>query len=235
MAAIEIFKNESFGEVRVAGTSEEPLFCLADVCKAVELSNPSSVKARLDEEDVQLLDLHALNYTEGIGNSKANFVTESGFYDVILQSSSPKVKPFRKWITSEVLPSIRKTGGYTAQQPLSPSELILRLAKMNVENERKMKELSDNQQRLESEIEEIRQRTITDLHKSTIVAYVSRNNIKLDVKRYGAMGRKASSICKKRNIPVTKINDIRWGNVNVFPDEVLDEVFGMKGGLAYEN
>lgn len=235
MAAIEIFKNESFGEVRVAGTSEQPLFCLADVCKAVELSNPSSVKARLDEEDVQLLDLHALNYTEGIGNSKANFVTESGFYDVILQSSSPKVKPFRKWITSEVLPSIRKTGSYTAQQPLSPSELILKLAEMNVENERKMKELSDKQQRLETEIEEIRQRTITDLHKSTIVAYVSRNNIKLDVKRYGAMGRKASSICKKRNIPVTKINDIRWGNVNVFPDEVLDEVFGMKGGLDYEN
>lgn len=74
MAAIEIFKNESFGEVRVAGTSEQPLFCLADVCKAVELSNPSSVKARLDEEDVQLLDLHALNYTEGIGNSKANLI-----------------------------------------------------------------------------------------------------------------------------------------------------------------
>ena len=135
----------------------------------------------------------------------------------------------------EELETKEQSGGYTAQQPLSPSELILRLAQMNVENERKMKELSDNQQRLESEIEEIRQRTITDLHKSTIVAYVSRNNIKLDVKRYGAMGRKASSICKKRNIPVTKINDIRWGNVNVFPDEVLDEVFGTKGGLEYES
>lgn len=135
----------------------------------------------------------------------------------------------------EELETKEQSGNYTAQQPLSPSELILKLAEMNVENERKMKELSDKQQRLESEIEEIRQRTITDLHKSTIVAYVSRNNIKLDVKRYGAMGRKASSICKKRNIPVTKINDIRWGNVNVFPDEVLDEVFGMKGGLAYEN
>ena len=135
----------------------------------------------------------------------------------------------------EELETKEQLGDYTAQQPLSPSELILRLAQMNVENERKMKELSDNQQRLESEIEEIRQRTITDLHKSTIVAYVSRYNIKLDVKYYGAMGRKASSICKKKGIPVTKINDIRWGKVSVFPDEVLDEVFGTKVVPAYNN
>lgn len=59
--SIKIFKNDAFGEVRVAGTSEEPLFCLADVCNAVELSNPSSVKTRLNDEDLQPLDLHALN------------------------------------------------------------------------------------------------------------------------------------------------------------------------------
>ena len=116
---IKIFRNERFGEIRTAGTSEEPLFCLADICKAVDLTNPSSVKSRLDSEDVQLLDLHALNYAEGTGNTTANFVTESGFYDVILQSSSLKVKPFRRWITSEVLPSIRKTG---EQEPIA--ELI---------------------------------------------------------------------------------------------------------------
>lgn len=122
---IKIFKNERFGEIRTAGTSKEPLFCLADICKAVDLTNPSSVKSRLDSEDVQLLDLHALNYTEGIGNTTANFVTESGFYDVILQSSSPKVKPFRKWITSEVLPSIRKTGGYIHTKESDTEEDIM--------------------------------------------------------------------------------------------------------------
>lgn len=63
MNDIQIFKNEAFGEVRVAGTSEEPLFCLADICKVLELQNPTTVKSRLDSEDVQLLDLHALNYT----------------------------------------------------------------------------------------------------------------------------------------------------------------------------
>lgn len=235
MASIEIFKNESFGEVRVAGTSEEPLFCLADVCRVLEIKNVADCKSRLDQRGVVLTDTPTHNQYGAEVIQKLVYINEKNLYKVIMRSDKPQAEPFQDWVCGEVLPSIRKTGGYTAQQPLSPSELILKLAEMNVENERKMKELSDKQQRLETEIEEIRQRTITDLHKSTIVAYVSRNNIKLDVKRYGAMGRKASSICKKRNIPVTKINDIRWGNVNVFPDEVLDEVFGMKGGLVYES
>ena len=114
MSNLQIFNNPQFGEVRtVISDKGEPMFCLADVCKALELTNPTTVKNRLDKEDVQLIDLHALNLTEGItGNSMANFITESGFYDVILQSTSSRVKPFRKWVTSEVLPEIRKHGGY---------------------------------------------------------------------------------------------------------------------------
>lgn len=113
----------------------------------------------------------------------------------------------------------------SGNEALSPAEVILRLAQRNVDNERKMREIERKQERLQSEIEDIRQRTTTDLGRSTIVAYVSRNNIKLDVKRFGAMGRKASTLCKKRDIPITKIHDVRWGQVSVFPDEILDEVF----------
>jgi prophage antirepressor-like protein len=123
---IQIFENPKFGEVRVVGTSEEPLFCLLDICKAVGLTNPSSVKQRLDDEDVQLVDLHALNSAYGaIGNTTTNFITEAGLYDVLLQSSSLKVKPFRKWVTSEVLPAIRKTGGYMVARPDETSEELL--------------------------------------------------------------------------------------------------------------
>lgn len=231
MASIEIFKNENFGEVRVAGTSEQPLFCLADVCKVLELGNPSQVKTRLEDGVISNEVI-----PDSLGRQQeTTFVNEDGLYDVILDSRKPQAKAFRKWITSEVLPSIRKTGSYSAGQQLSPSELILKLAQINVENERKMKAIEEKQARIESEIEEIKQRTVTDLHRSTIVAYVSRYNIKLDVKYYGAMGRKASSICKKKGIPVTKINDIRWGKVSVFPDEVLDEVFGTKVVPTYNN
>lgn len=136
MNEVSIFRNEIFGEVRVTGTSEEPLFCLADICKVVELQNPSSVKARLDEEDVQLIDLHALNpNAEIIGNSMATFVNEAGFYDVLLFSSSPKVKPFRRWVTKEVLPSIRKTGSYSVQS-LSRKELARMVIEAEEEKER---------------------------------------------------------------------------------------------------
>lgn len=108
---------------------------------------------------------------------------------------------------------------------ISQAEMFLQLAQMNVENERKMKELEAKTEELQSELTEIKQRTATDLNQSTIVAYVTRNNIKLEVTKYGAMGRKATSICKKRGIEITKINDVRWGMVSVYPDSVLDEVF----------
>ena len=108
MNSIEIFKNERFGEIRVAGTSDEPLFCLADVCRAIGISNVGNVKSRLDDDDVRLTDT-----TDSLGRTQQiNFVTESGLYDVIIRSDSEIAKPFRKWITSEVLPSIRKTGKY---------------------------------------------------------------------------------------------------------------------------
>ena len=146
MNAIKVFNDSAFGQVRTAGTSENPLFCLSDVCKAVDLSNPSSVKARLDKDDVQLIDLHALNGgQEIVGNSLATFITESGFYEVILFSNSPKVKPFRKWVTKEVLPSIRKTGQYSADTPQTFGEALMLAAKkqLEVEEQQRLIEAKD--------------------------------------------------------------------------------------------
>lgn len=106
---IKIFKNDRFGEIRTAGTSEEPLFCLADVCKVLELGNPSQVKTRLEYGVISNEVI-----TDALGRQQEMiFVNEDGLYDVILDSRKPQAKAFRKWITSEVLPSIRKTGNYS--------------------------------------------------------------------------------------------------------------------------
>ena len=153
MNKIEIFKNERFGEIRVAGTSEEPLFCLADVCKAVGLKNPSSVKIRLDESDLCMSEVGVQTGFKSDGTPamqvvKMTFINESGFYDVLLQSDAPQVKPFRKWVTSEVLPSIRKHGAYmtddviekTLEDPDYMIQLITRLKEekqKRIEAERK--------------------------------------------------------------------------------------------------
>lgn len=109
MEQIKIFQNEQFGKVRIViNESNEPLFCLADVCAVIGISNARNVRKRLDVDDVCQMDV-----IDSLGrNQQVTFITESGLYDVIIRSDSEMAKPFRKWVTSEVLPSIRKTGGY---------------------------------------------------------------------------------------------------------------------------
>lgn len=121
--ALVVFNNEEFGDVRTAGTPDNPKFCLADVCRSLEIGNPSDVKNRLDQGVVSIETLQ----TAG-GMQTLTFINEDGLYDVILDSRKPAAKKFRKWITSEVLPSIRKTGGYNAQ--VSAQDKFLRFAEV---------------------------------------------------------------------------------------------------------
>lgn len=104
-----VFSNPHFGVIRTAGTSENPMFCLADVCKALNLENNRNVSKRLEVDDV-----HTMDITDRLGrNQQTTFVTEQGLYDVILISRKPEAKAFRRWVTGDVLPSIRKTGKYS--------------------------------------------------------------------------------------------------------------------------
>lgn len=121
MNELQIFKNEAFGEVRVTEVDGEPMFCLADVCRVLDLRQ-GDVRQRLSEGVVSTQPLS----TAG-GTQQANFVNEDGLYDVILDSRKPEAKSFRKWITSEVLPSIRKTGGYmVARSDDTPEDIMAR-------------------------------------------------------------------------------------------------------------
>jgi prophage antirepressor-like protein len=115
--SVQVFQNTRFGEIRVAkDRNGEPLFCLADLCKALNLTNPSDVAKKLDAEDKPKLNL-------GLSGQLPTFVTEPGMYTVILRSDSPLAKPMQKWVTSEVLPAIRRTGGYmAAKQDETPEE-----------------------------------------------------------------------------------------------------------------
>lgn len=127
MNELQIFNNEEFGEIRTAVVNNEPMFCLIDICKALEIKNATDVAKRLDEDERTRLNLGRQGDT--------NFITESGLYAVILRSDKPNAKKFRKWVTSEVLPSIRKTGSYN--KPMSTAEKIQLLAQGNEElNER---------------------------------------------------------------------------------------------------
>ena len=107
MKDVQIFNSPQFGEIRtILDADNQPQFCLGDLCKVLSLRT-ADVKNRLTRGVVSTYPLS----TAG-GTQLANFVNEDGLYDVILDSRKPEAKKFRKWITSEVLPAIRKTGGY---------------------------------------------------------------------------------------------------------------------------
>lgn len=101
--------NPNAVTVRMAGTQDAPLWCLADLCKALDLSNPSHVAGRLDEDERGII----LSDTPS-GQQQMVFVTEPGLYKVILRSDKPAAKAFTRWVCHEVLPSLRKFGCYPA-------------------------------------------------------------------------------------------------------------------------
>lgn len=107
-----IFKSENFGEIRVAGTSEEPMFCLADICRVLELQ-VTPTKNRLNEKGVSLIN----TLTNG-GKQNLVYISEPNLYKVIMRSDKPQAEPFQDWVCGEVLPSIRKHGAYATEDTI---------------------------------------------------------------------------------------------------------------------
>lgn len=136
---IKIFNNPQFGQVRIAVNGNgEPMFCLADVCQILDLT-PSKVAQRL-EDDV----LSKYPIVDGLGRGQqANFVNEDGLYDAILDSRKPEAKQFRKWVTGEVLPSIRKHGMYATDSTIEkliadPDFAIQALLNLKAERQKRL-------------------------------------------------------------------------------------------------
>lgn len=121
------FKFESH-EVRTVVINGEPWFVLADLCKALDLTNPSMVADRIDSD--------ALSTTEVIDSmgraQTARIVSEAGLYEVVFLSRKPEAKAFKRWVTHEVIPSIRKTGSYGVQKQLTDDEIVAQALQITV-------------------------------------------------------------------------------------------------------
>lgn len=111
--ALKVFETEDHIQFRTIMRDGEPWFVLADVCGALEIANPRDAAGRLDDDERD-----AVGITDTIGRSQQQtIINESGLYSLILTSRKDGAKRFKKWVTSEVLPSIRKTGGYGGKVP----------------------------------------------------------------------------------------------------------------------
>lgn len=115
MNELQIFNNPEFGEVRTVSIDGEPWLVGKDVAVALKYTNPQkAIRDHVDSEDTTVNESFTVNGTKGL------LINESGLYSLVLSSKLPTAKKFKRWVTSEVLPAIRKTGGYSV--PQSPEE-----------------------------------------------------------------------------------------------------------------
>lgn len=186
MNELQVFKNEEFGEVRSLKIGDEPWFVASDVCKALDISNPTIATQRLDNDERSKFNLGR--------QGEVNIVNEYGLYNLILTSRKPEAKKFKRWITHEVIPSIRKTGGY--QIPDNPMDALKLMFEAQTQTNDKVehiqedvKELKDNKllnpgqynylgtqiRKRVREIKEVRKLVLTAKQNSKLYSFINRD------------------------------------------------------------
>jgi len=229
----------AFGEnqVRVLVLDNEPWFVASDVAKVLEYTETARMMQLVDEEDRQVINPQKLETTKIVESFSSNtfkvsVINESGLYAVIFGSTKQSAKTFKKWVTSEVLPQIRKTGKYEAK-PLTPGELLKFQAEAIIALEQKQDRLELEQQLQAQKLAELE--ALTHQHDAEIdrifnpngryfavMGYYSKHKLgAISVKDAAAIGRKATAYCKKHDIPVTPVADPRFGTVNTYPEDVI--------------
>lgn len=150
MNDLQIFKNSDFGELRTIVKEGEPWFVAIDVCKALEVSNPTVAVSRLDSDEVAKFNLGSLS-------GESNIVSESGLYSLALGSRKPQAKPFKRWVTHEVIPSIRKHGAYATPATI---ESLIQNPESGIKLLTALKEEQDKRKVLEDKVNQDRPKVL---------------------------------------------------------------------------
>lgn len=137
MNDLKIFENLQFVEIRVIDLDGESWFVAADVCRALEISNTTDALNCLDDDEKARLNL-------GLPGGPTNCVNEPGLYSLVLGSRKPEAKAFKRWITHEAIPHIRKTGGYTFGGTSKELQAIFMLDHRTVDHDRRITALEDS-------------------------------------------------------------------------------------------
>lgn len=144
MNDLEIFKNENFGEIRIVRIDGEPYFVGKDVARVLGYSNTrDALNKRVDEEDKEVANCDTLG-----GSQEMTIINESGLYSLVLSSKLPTAKKFKHWITSEVLPSIRKHGMYAVDDLLNDPDLAIKAFTALKEEKERNKVLQEDNDRM---------------------------------------------------------------------------------------
>lgn len=214
-------------EFRIYGDFENPLFLAKDVAEWIEHSDVSTMLKGIDENEKLIQTIFVSGQ-----NRDMWFLTEDGLYEVLMLSRKPIAKEFKKQV-KEILRTIRKTGRYE-KKPLTQAELILQQAQWMVEAENRISNIEDNVSGIVNTIESNdksikrlennQRRTVTSNHL-TVIAYANIKGIKPKSYHAPSIGKKATKICREKDLLIGTTVDSRYGLINTYPVEVLDEIF----------
>lgn len=202
----QVFTNEDFGTVRALRIDSEPWFVAKDVAVALGYSNPQkAVRDHVDSEDMTVHESFTVNGT------MATLINESGIYSLIMTSKKPEAKAFKRWVTHEVLPSIRRDGGYISSTPDESDDVVmaraLLVAQKTIErNKRQIAGLTEDNARMlpkavayDSFMETDGTITVTEAAR-----YLSQIDKTMTRKRLFALLRSDGLICKIDRAPTKK-------------------------------
>ena len=205
---------------RVYGDFENPLFLARDVAEWIEHSNVTIMLNSIDNTEKIVMKIPSNNSLVGLqSNTEYTFLTEDGLYEVLMLSRKPIAKEWKKKV-KEILKEIRKTGTYT--RPLTPAEQLLAQAKVMVDMENRLNILEKNNARLENHL----RRTITNEY-FTVIGYANFRGINANTYNSSVIGRKASKLCKDCGLAIGKVIDSKYGTINMYQLDVLDEIFAL--------
>lgn len=217
MNTLTVFDSEQFGRMRSVLIEDEPWFVAADVCRALDISNVSDALKRLDADEKMTIDS-----TDGHSGSRGgaqflNIINEPGLYSLVLGSRKPEARDFKRWITHEVIPSIRKTGAYAVA--LSPAEQLVAQAQLLVEQEKRLAAMEGRVKTVEARLE-------TRVENAfSIAGYASLRGLNVDVNTANLLGKKAAVLSREYGYPISTTPDPRFGKVNVYHTDILKIVF----------
>lgn len=225
---LEIFKNENF-EVRVAvDENNEPLFCLADVCKILELANPTHAVNAIKSE-FELPTLNVGSFDTGYGVKEFTMITEPQLYFVLMRSDKPNAKPFRMFVNKEVLPSIRKTGSYT-NKPLNQLDYMQLQLNYLKEQDKKIYALENKTDEIHKEQLKTKHninRLLSNDRYMTIIAFMNLYGISQKGHHIPSLGKKAKKLSIEQGAFMGAVIDPRYGRVNTYDAEILKQLFNI--------
>lgn len=206
--------------VRALTVNGEPWFVAADVCEALGNSDTSNVVGRLDDDE---RGTHTVRTPSG--PQQMLVINESGLYSLTLTSRKPEAKRFKKWVTAEVLPAIRKTGVYAPVTDPRTAALIESLVRFDALEQAQKRQEAETQRLLEH-VQHLEDRIDTDTRYFTIVGWYNLRKESICKPDAAAAGKKASALSRQRGIAIGKVFDAQHGEINSYHRDVLTDLFG---------